>query len=227
MFVIYLLNILVIQAKLEILINILKNIKLNFYPISREELINNRINNPAFTYAKMQEATIINVLNNLFPVDSCLLAISINEYIEVFKSRKYKDIKMSTKYDLFYGDIIVIDLSTHHIISCIDLKVADNCDNKFYKKLNRYFLGCISKNSFETFGSNYIDTDNRFNYESLSKHLYFCTSFNGKEHEIIDANKLYNKIYNDPKSVFYTSKDGKKYIPSKYILDNLKDVCYE
>lgn len=216
------------QTKLEILINILKNIKLNFYPISREELIINDIVNPTFVNAKLQEASIINVLNNLFPDDSNLLAMSINKYIETFKSKKYKDIKMSTKYDLFYGDVIVIDLSAHNVVACIDLKVADDCDNKFYKRLNRYFLGCISKNSFETFGQNCIDVkDNRFKHESESKHLYFCVSFDGIEHEIIDASKLYNKIYNDPKFVFYTSKDGKKYIPSKYILDNLKEVCYE
>ena len=199
-------------------IRTLKGCRFEMIQIDKDEISKDTIGNEQAMYylPKVQARLVCNVANNVANY------IGNNVEIEFLTIKKYlerKGLKWSRELDAKLGDIIVVLKGTTQVFACIDLKVANDGQNKVYYPQNRLFVGCITDTSYELFAKNAT---------RKYPHYYLCTSYDGSEFVIVDAFKLvdYLKAKNIQIDTVYKSDVfGSKYIPSCWVFKNEQYFC--
>ena len=200
-------------------IKILKGCRFEMIQIDKDEISKDTIGSEQAMYylPKVQERLVCNVANN---VANYIGTGNVEmEFLTIKKYLELKGLKWSKELDAKLGDIIVVLKGTTQVLACIDLKVANDGQNKVYYPQNRLFVGCITNNSYEWFAKNAT---------RKYPHYYLCTSYDGSQFVIIDAFKLvdYVKAKNIKIDTVYKSDEfGSKYIPSCWVFKNEKYFC--
>ena len=200
------------------IIRTLKECQFEMIQIDKDEISKDTIGNEQAMYylPKVQERLVCNVANNVANYIDNNIEI---EFLTIKKYLERKGLKWSRELDAKLGDIIVVLKGTTQVLACIDLKVANDGQNKVYYPQNRLFVGCITDTSYELFAKNAT---------RKYPHYYLCTSYDGSEFVIIDAFKLvdYLKDKNIQINTVYKSDAfGSKYIPSCWIFKHEQYFC--
>lgn len=200
------------------IIRTLKECQFEMIQIDKDEISKDTIGNEQAMYylPKVQERLVCNVANNVANYIDNNIEI---EFLTIKKYLERKRLKWSKELDAKLGDIIVVLKGTTQVLACIDLKVANDGQNKVYHPQNRLFVGCITDTSYELFAKNAT---------RKYPHYYLCTSYDGSEFVIIDAFKLvdYLKDKNIQINTVYKSDAfGSKYIPSCWIFKHEQYFC--
>ena len=199
-------------------IRTLKSCQFEMIQIDKDEISKDTIGNEQAMYylPKVQERLVCNVANNVARYIGNDVKI---EFLTIKKYLERKGLNWSRELDAKLGDIIVVLKGTTQVFACIDLKVANDGQNKVYYPQNRLFVGCITDTSYELFAKNAT---------RKYPHYYLCTSYDGSEFVIVDAFKLVDYL-NDNKiqinTVYKSDAFGSKYIPSCWVFNHEQYFC--
>ena len=200
-------------------IRTLKSCRFEMIQIDKDEISKDTIGNEQAMYylPKVQERLVCNVANN---VANYIGTGNVEiEFLTIKKYLERKGLKWSRELDAKLGDIIVVLKDTTHVLACIDLKVANDGQNKVYYPQNRLFVGCITDTSYELFAKNAT---------RKYPHYYLCTSYDGSEFVIVDAFKLVDYLKDNKiqiNTIYKSDAFGSKYIPSCWVFNHEQYFC--
>ena len=200
-------------------IRTLKSCRFEMIQIDKDEISKDTIGNEQAMYylPKVQERLVCNVANN---VANYIGTGNVEiEFLTIKKYLERKGLKWSRELDAKLGDIIVVLKDTTHVLACIDLKVANDGQNKVYYPQNRLFVGCITDASYELFAKNAT---------RKYPHYYLCTSYDGSEFVIVDAFKLVDYLKDNKiqiNTIYKSDAFGSKYIPSCWVFNHEQYFC--
>ena len=118
------------------IIRTLKECQFEMIQIDKDEISKDTIGNEQAMYylPKVQERLVCNVANNVANYIDNNIEI---EFLTIKKYLERKRLKWSKELDAKLGDIIVVLKGTTQVLACIDLKVANDGQNKVYQPQNR------------------------------------------------------------------------------------------